>query len=41
MEAMKRIVHELPPVIVERLGRWQVVVENLLKIGTAASEVSA
>jgi hypothetical protein len=40
MEAMGRIVQELPPVMLERLGRWQGVVENLLKIGTAASEVS-
>jgi hypothetical protein len=30
----------LPAVAAERLGDWQVVVENLLKIGTAASEVS-
>jgi hypothetical protein len=40
METMGRAVQELPPVMVERLGRWQVVLENLLKIGTAASEVS-
>jgi hypothetical protein len=30
----------LPAVVAERLGDWQGVVENLVKIGTAASEVS-
>jgi hypothetical protein len=40
MEAVRRTVQELPPVMVERLGRWQMVIENLLKIGTVASEVS-
>jgi hypothetical protein len=39
VQVVRDIVQELPPVMVDCLGQWQGVVNNLLRIGTAASEV--